>query len=254
MTINPLPPRGNPGGKGFPFLKEQSKMKAASMLILLGVLMGSCSAKKEDKAGTSSQETLPSDSEGRQSSEYNDQTPRDSETSAKATDTPSDASGLVESDARNQTESFSGEDVSSDSAKEQSSEGLSDLPEESDTSSQRNDSSPDSDSLASNATTDSGSNSHLGSDSGASVETENGGDAHGAEETCVHPEVVEKCTGGFCAIPPGCYIFGSPTTEATDCRAYACEDQVQATLTRPFLIAATEVTQMQWEERTVLHS
>ena len=63
---------------------------------------------------------------------------------------------------------------------------------------------------------------------------------------CVHPRVTEKCSDGWCEIPPGCYIYGSP--EDQPCRGALTETQVQVTLTRGFMMQQTEVTQAQWEE------
>ena len=61
---------------------------------------------------------------------------------------------------------------------------------------------------------------------------------------CIHPEVVEDCEGDFCRIPPGCFIMGAPPNEFG--RALQNSDQVQVTLTRPFLIGRTEVTRAHW--------
>jgi formylglycine-generating enzyme required for sulfatase activity len=47
-------------------------------------------------------------------------------------------------------------------------------------------------------------------------------------------------------IPAGCFLYGSPPTEP--CRSANNEEQVYVTLTHPFLIQTTEVTQEQWEE------
>ena len=63
---------------------------------------------------------------------------------------------------------------------------------------------------------------------------------------CVHPRITEKCSDGWCEIPPGCYIYGSP--EDQPCRGALTETQVQVTLTRGFMMQQTEVTQAQWEE------
>src|SRR5690606_5261603 len=61
---------------------------------------------------------------------------------------------------------------------------------------------------------------------------------------CIHPEVVEDCEGDFCRIPPGCFIMGAPPNEFG--RGLRSADQVQVTLTRPFLMGRTEVTRAQW--------
>ncbi|MBN2344427.1 MAG: formylglycine-generating enzyme family protein [Deltaproteobacteria bacterium] len=62
---------------------------------------------------------------------------------------------------------------------------------------------------------------------------------------CPHPHVVENCANGWCEIPAGCYIWGSP--EDQPCRGANTENQVQVTLTQSFIIQQTEVTQTQWE-------
>ena len=60
---------------------------------------------------------------------------------------------------------------------------------------------------------------------------------------CIHPVVTETCANGWCTIPAGCFTMGSPSTEL--CHA-ADETLHQVTLTHPFLIGATEVTQSQF--------
>ncbi|MBN2342271.1 MAG: SUMF1/EgtB/PvdO family nonheme iron enzyme [Deltaproteobacteria bacterium] len=64
------------------------------------------------------------------------------------------------------------------------------------------------------------------------------------QSECPHPKVVENCTDGWCEIPAGCYIWGSPPDQL--CRGANTETQVQVTLTRTFVIQQTEVTQSQW--------
>jgi len=62
---------------------------------------------------------------------------------------------------------------------------------------------------------------------------------------CVHPAVVENCSDdGWCTIPAGCFMMGSPLDETYRRRD---EDQHQVTLTYDFKIQATEVTQDQFE-------
>ena len=65
--------------------------------------------------------------------------------------------------------------------------------------------------------------------------------------TCVHPEVVADCDDGWCKIPAGCFIMGSPEHEWG--RALYQEDQVAVTLTRSFEIGQYEVTQREWGSR-----
>jgi formylglycine-generating enzyme required for sulfatase activity len=82
-------------------------------------------------------------------------------------------------------------------------------------------------------------------DTDADSDADTDADAGGDTDTCTHPEVVEDCEDGWCKIPPGCFLYGSPPTQV--CRSKYSEDQVHVTLTRPFEISSTEVTQAQWE-------
>ncbi len=70
--------------------------------------------------------------------------------------------------------------------------------------------------------------------------------SHPQFNDCVHPGVVENCDGGWCRIPAGCYIYGSPEDEIG--RARYDERQTRITLTRDFEIQQTEVTQGAWME------
>lgn len=63
---------------------------------------------------------------------------------------------------------------------------------------------------------------------------------------CVHPGVREDCNNGWCRIPAGCYVYGSPEDEIG--RARYDERQTRVTLTRDFEIQQTEVTQAAWLE------
>src|SRR5690606_38189878 len=65
---------------------------------------------------------------------------------------------------------------------------------------------------------------------------------------CDHVPVVEKCRDGWCEIPSGCVVVGSPETEGPR-RAAIQEDQALVTLSRPFIILQTEVTQGEWEAK-----
>ncbi len=67
-------------------------------------------------------------------------------------------------------------------------------------------------------------------------------------EDCKHPEVRASCTGKWCRIPAGCFVFGSPDSEGGICRAKYAEDQVQVTLTREFEMYMFEVTRAEWQE------
>lgn len=61
---------------------------------------------------------------------------------------------------------------------------------------------------------------------------------------CVHPEVVADCNNGFCKVPPGCFIMGSPRDRPGAAR-YA-DVQVQVTLTHAIEVGESEVTNAQW--------
>jgi formylglycine-generating enzyme required for sulfatase activity len=63
---------------------------------------------------------------------------------------------------------------------------------------------------------------------------------------CTEPPPGVNCTAGWCSIPAGCFVMGSPT-DAWGHPPYQ-EDQVAVTLTRPFQIQQTEVTLAQWTE------
>jgi formylglycine-generating enzyme required for sulfatase activity len=61
---------------------------------------------------------------------------------------------------------------------------------------------------------------------------------------CKHPVVEAKCRDGFCTIPPGCFVAGSP--ECQPQRGAYSEPEVQITLTHSFELAQHEVTQAEW--------
>jgi sulfatase modifying factor 1 len=61
---------------------------------------------------------------------------------------------------------------------------------------------------------------------------------------CVHPGVVESCAGGWCRIPAGCFLQGSPENEPE--RAMYGENLTAVTLTHPFIMQQHEVTQAEW--------
>jgi sulfatase modifying factor 1 len=63
---------------------------------------------------------------------------------------------------------------------------------------------------------------------------------------CIHPDVVESCSDGWCKIPAGCFTSGSPEDEMG--HGARSEIQNQVTLTRAFEIQQYEVTQGQWED------
>jgi formylglycine-generating enzyme required for sulfatase activity len=61
---------------------------------------------------------------------------------------------------------------------------------------------------------------------------------------CTAPTPTANCTDGWCKIPAGCFVMGSPE-DAWGHPAYQ-EDQVAVTLAHAFLIQQTEVTLDQW--------
>lgn len=69
------------------------------------------------------------------------------------------------------------------------------------------------------------------------------GDA-GQPFECQHAPVQEQCQDGWCRVPAGCFVIGSPADEWG--RGAYSEDQVKVTLTRPVLIQQKETTQAEW--------
>jgi len=61
---------------------------------------------------------------------------------------------------------------------------------------------------------------------------------------CIHPGVAPHCANGWCQIPAGCFVMGSPASEPA--RGQTTEDQAAVTLTHAFEIGATEVTMAAW--------
>lgn len=62
--------------------------------------------------------------------------------------------------------------------------------------------------------------------------------------TCRHPDVQAHCSNGWCRVPAGCFIKGSPPDELG--RGLKTEEQRAVTLTHDVWIQQTEVTQEQW--------
>jgi formylglycine-generating enzyme required for sulfatase activity len=62
--------------------------------------------------------------------------------------------------------------------------------------------------------------------------------------TCRHPPVQGDCKDGWCRIPPGCFVKGSPLDEIG--HPATVENQVAVILTRGFWIQQYEVTQADW--------
>jgi len=61
---------------------------------------------------------------------------------------------------------------------------------------------------------------------------------------CKHPPVEAKCKEGFCEIPPGCFVMGSPSCQAG--RGAKTEEEAQVTLSHRFEMGQHEVTQREW--------
>ena len=72
------------------------------------------------------------------------------------------------------------------------------------------------------------------------------GDAQDGAPLCTTPAITADCARGWCRIPEGCLVMGSPETEWG--RAKYKEQQTATTLTRPFALGSFEVTQAQWME------
>lgn len=62
---------------------------------------------------------------------------------------------------------------------------------------------------------------------------------------CKHPNVVPSCKDGFCRVPAGCFVMGSPRDEYAAGRDD--DAQVEVSLSRPFEIGQFEVTNQQWQ-------
>ncbi len=63
--------------------------------------------------------------------------------------------------------------------------------------------------------------------------------------TCHHPTVVSRCENGWCLLPKGCFLFGTPETEKS--RSRYGEEQRETTFTHDLLISQFETTQQQWK-------
>lgn len=85
-------------------------------------------------------------------------------------------------------------------------------------------------------------------DAGSEVDVADAADACSARLApspgCLHPPVTPACSDGWCRIPAGCFIMGSPPCEFG--RGLYSETQVEVTLTRAFEIQRTEITQADW--------
>lgn len=63
--------------------------------------------------------------------------------------------------------------------------------------------------------------------------------------TCTHVAVRKACAEGFCLVPSGCFVKGSPESEQG--RAVNGEPLSAVTLTHAFLLSETEVTIEAWQ-------
>lgn len=65
-----------------------------------------------------------------------------------------------------------------------------------------------------------------------------------ASTACEHPAVHAECGGGWCRIPAGCHVHGSPESEYG--RGAYDEQEVAATLTHSFYLQQYETTRAEW--------
>lgn len=64
---------------------------------------------------------------------------------------------------------------------------------------------------------------------------------------CTQPPPKSDCSAGWCRIPAGCFVIGSPDDEWG--RGLVSEQQAKVTLSHGFSLAQTEVTQAAWKRR-----
>ena len=64
------------------------------------------------------------------------------------------------------------------------------------------------------------------------------------EHGCTHEQVVERCDNGFCRIPAGCFVMGSPADEYG--RGLLDEEPLKVTFSHSFEILKFETTQRDW--------
>jgi formylglycine-generating enzyme required for sulfatase activity len=83
--------------------------------------------------------------------------------------------------------------------------------------------------------------------SSSSGNGEPGTDTQPVVEICPEGKGFDNCADGWCRIEPGTFLLGSYPDEP--CRGMYSEDQVEVTLTRPFLLLQHELTQVEWEAR-----
>jgi len=65
--------------------------------------------------------------------------------------------------------------------------------------------------------------------------------------SCSLPAIKMDCSAGWCRVPAGCFVIGSPEDEWG--RGLVNEQQARVTLTHAFSISQTEVTQAAWVAR-----
>jgi len=88
-----------------------------------------------------------------------------------------------------------------------------------------------------------GSSSDSGTTGGAGGTDSPPFDASG----CSLPAIKMDCSAGWCRVPAGCFVIGSPEDEWG--RGLVNEQQARVTLTHAFSISQTEVTQAAWVAR-----
>jgi hypothetical protein len=64
------------------------------------------------------------------------------------------------------------------------------------------------------------------------------------EDTCCHPCVAPSCEGGWCRIPAGCFVYGSPPDEPG--HGLYTEVETPVGLLQDFVIQQFELTRAQW--------
>ena len=68
-------------------------------------------------------------------------------------------------------------------------------------------------------------------------------------EDCKHAPVKEECADGWCVLPAGCFVAGTPSDESYYRGAFT-EDQMAVTLTHNIEVQQTEMTRKQWRDIT----
>jgi len=68
-------------------------------------------------------------------------------------------------------------------------------------------------------------------------------------ENCEHVLVKEECADGWCLVPAGCFVAGTPPDESYYRGAHT-EEQMAVTLTHNIEVQQTEMTRKQWRDIT----